>query len=757
CAAKDASGQLWFGSHSVGLQRYNGDCFQRLTSEDGLPSNSVTGLVPQTDGSMIIGTYRGIIRYRPRATRPARIEIRAAVADREYPHPTDLELITTQAHLVTISYHGVSLATRQMRYRYILEGYDTQWQDTWQNWVRYSNLPVGDYTFRVIAINRDLVPSTRPASMTLRILPDPKEQLLAEQEAEIGRMTKEIRLHQREERQNKVLVQLARSKTLYGGNLDAAFEEITETAAHTLEVDRVSIWLFNQEGDLLECLKRYERALNAHFDGGAFEAASYPAYMSALEHERILAIDNVNADLRVGPFADSVLFYPGAISVLDAPIRMEGKTTGIVQHVSASKPRTWDRADKDFAASVVGFVALAIEAHELERAEEERRHMESQVQHAQKLESLGVLAGGIAHDFNNLLVAILGNSDLMLKELAQDSPLRQFLEQIQSAALRGSELTNQMLAYSGKGPFALQVVDISRMVEEMSHLLRISISKKVELRCEFASGLSPIEVDPGQLRQVTMNLITNASEAIGDQNGVVRVRTGSIQADRAYLSGTGLGDNLPEGEYVYLEVVDTGCGMSAQTRTRIFDPFFTTKFAWRGLGLAAVLGIIRAHRGTIEIKTKPGAGTTFRVLFPSSSQAPTRPPALPGDRWNAIKGTVLVVDDEEVVRQVARKALERAGLTVLTANDGLEAVERFKNDAERISAVLLDMTMPRMDGKETFQELRRIRPDVPVILSSGYTEQHATERFAEEPRLSFIQKPYLTAVLLDKVSAALNG
>jgi len=365
------------------------------------------------------------------------------------------------------------------------------------------------------------------------------------------------------------------------------------------------------------------------------------------------------------------------------------------------------------------------------------------------------LAGGIAHDFNNLLVAVLGNSDLMLKELPPRSPLRHYLEQIQSAALRGSELTNQMLAYSGKGSFAVEVVDLSNIVEEMSRLLRISMSKRVELRCEFGQELAPIEVDPGQLRQVIMNLITNASEAIGDQNGTVWVRTGTIQADRAYLRTTNLGDNLPEGPYVYLEVADTGCGMDEETRGRIFEPFFTTKFAGRGLGLAAALGIIRAHKGTIEIESRPGEGSRFRVLFPSSRQVMMSPPEPTRTANGGMSGTVLVVDDEEVVRQVARKTLENAGLFVLIANDGLEAVERFEAHADRIDAVLLDMTMPRMDGKETFHELRRIRPDVPVILSSGYTEQYAAERVADEPRVSFIQKPYRTAGLLDKVREAL--
>ncbi len=395
---------------------------------------------------------------------------------------------------------------------------------------------------------------------------------------------------------------------------------------------------------------------------------------------------------------------------------------------------------------------------ERKRAEGERRRLEAQIQHTQKLESLGVLAGGIAHDFNNLLVGILGNASLALMDLPDESPARYSLEQIETAAQRAADLTNQMLAYSGKGRFVVQPLHLSRLVEEMTHLLEASISKKVVLKYAFAEALPAVEADATQIRQVIMNLITNASEAIGNKSGTVTVSTGLVQADRAYLSETYLNEELPEGSYVYLEVADTGTGMDSATRARIFDPFFTTKFTGRGLGLAAVLGIVRGHRGAIKIYSEPGHGTTFRVLLPCTDRVPDDAAQDTGrfERWLG-SGTVLVVDDEASVRQVARQILERAGFTIITAENGRQAIERFREDADDVAAVLLDMTMPDMNGEETFRELRRIRSDARIILSSGYSQQEITSRFAGKGLAGFVQKPYLATTLLTKLRQALEG
>jgi len=424
---------------------------------------------------------------------------------------------------------------------------------------------------------------------------------------------------------------------------------------------------------------------------------------------------------------------------------------------------------RDAEENIAGAVEVALDITEQRRAEEERRRLEARVRDAQKLESLGVLAGGIAHDFNNLLVGILGNVGLAHLEMPPDSPLRPYCEQIEQAAFRARDLTNQLLAFAGKGKFQIVAANLSDLVRDTADLLRVSIPRRVALDLHLAPDLPPILADATQIRQVVMNLLTNASEAVGDSPGTITLVTGSVHADRAYLAGAFVDEDIPEGDYVFLDVSDTGCGMDAETRAKIFDPFFSTKFSGRGLGLAAVLGIVRGHRGAVRVYSEPGQGTAVKVLFPAAEKGtavPHRPseeaPA-PRDADFRGSGTVLVIDDEPSVRDVARAILERAGFEVLVAASGREGLERFRACADRIVAVLLDMTMPDLAGEEVFAELRSIRPDVPVILSSGYNEQDAVRRFTadvsagpESGLAGFIQKPYLPADLLSKVRAALR-
>lgn len=388
-------------------------------------------------------------------------------------------------------------------------------------------------------------------------------------------------------------------------------------------------------------------------------------------------------------------------------------------------------------------LGVSTDITERKHAEEEQTRLLSQMQHSQKWESLGVLAGGIAHDFNNLLMGIMGNAGLASIELPKESAVQTRIDRINTAAKRAAELTNQLLAYSGKGQFVVQAVDITHVVKEMVTLLETIISKKATLHCEFATDLPAIEADITQLRQVVMNLITNASDALGDQKGAIAIRTASLNLTREYLSDTYLDDDLPEGEYVYLEISDTGIGMNSEVKQRIFDPFFTTKFTGRGLGLAAVLGIVRSHKGALKVESEPGKGTIFTVMFPSSTTLTVQKSApklleapLQGE------GIILVVDDDDHTRSVARDMLDYLGFTVECARDGAEAVEIFKQDPTRFAAVLLDMTMPNMDGEETWRHMAQERPTVPVLFSSGYTEQEAFERFEEHQQLRFIQKPY---------------
>ncbi|WP_310571044.1 response regulator [Gemmatimonas sp.] len=376
-------------------------------------------------------------------------------------------------------------------------------------------------------------------------------------------------------------------------------------------------------------------------------------------------------------------------------------------------------------------------------AEEERRKLEAQMLQTQKLESLGVLAGGIAHDFNNLLTGIIGFSDLARLELPHESSTRSYLDEAVNGARRAAELTQQMLAYSGKGKFVVGPVRITGLVEEITRLLEVSISKKCVLRYDLMVDQPPCLADATQLRQVIMNLIINASEAIGERSGVISLTTGAMWCERDYLAETYLDEGLREGLYLTLEVADTGVGMSPEVRARIFDPFYTTKFTGRGLGLAAVLGIVRGHGGAIRVYSEAGRGTTFKILLPAVTDAvmPNAFAAPTGDAWRG-SGTVLVVDDEESVRALSRHMLERMGYEVVLAADGREGVAAFKSIADRTPVVLLDLTMPHLDGAAAFREMRRIDPDVRVVLMSGYNEHAVAPQFAGKGLEGFVQKPF---------------
>ncbi len=387
----------------------------------------------------------------------------------------------------------------------------------------------------------------------------------------------------------------------------------------------------------------------------------------------------------------------------------------------------------------------------------ERRNLERRMLQAQKLESLGVLAGGIAHDFNNLLTVVLGHAEFALKDIPPMSPARWSLTEITTAARRAADLSLQMLAYTGKSVFAVERVGLRELVEEMAHLLKTAIPKKAILNLNLEQGLPPIQADPSQIRQIVMGLIINASEAIGDRDGVITVSVGVTRCDEEYLQKTELNDDLAPGLYVLLEVTDTGSGMDAKTRSRIFEPFFSTKFTGRGLGLAAVLGIVRAHKGALKVYSEPGKGSTFKVLFPALEDAGAK--ARPSDSsalsdWRG-KGTILLVDDEESLIALGARMLEHLGFTVLTATDGLQAVDLYRERGEEIDLVLMDLTMPRMDGVEAFGELRRLNPEVRVVLASGYSHENMTSRLQGKRLDGALQKPYTLATLREAIAGLL--
>jgi PAS domain S-box-containing protein len=399
-------------------------------------------------------------------------------------------------------------------------------------------------------------------------------------------------------------------------------------------------------------------------------------------------------------------------------------------------------------------VAFMLDLSERKQSQEERERLQAQLLQVQKLESLGVLAGGIAHDFNNLLTAILGSASAAILTLPHESPARPDLDNVVLASRRAANLTRQLLAYSGKGHFEVRPIDLSVHVRELATLLETTISKKVQLRLELTQDMPPVSADIAQLQQIVMNLVINGAEAIGDQRGTVLVTTGLQNIDEFYVQSLFSSEGIAPGDYVYLEVHDTGCGMDEATKMRIFDPFFTTKFTGRGLGLAAVMGIVRGHKGAIKVYSSPGKGTTFKVFFPAAEGTAARP--APEVMTFRGEGVALVVDDDQGVREAASRLLEFFGFSVLQAVDGRHGTEVFRQHESEIVIVILDMTMPEMNGEETFREIRRVRSDVPVILTSGYNEIEATRRFTAKGLAGFLQKPFTPKELTQKLALALK-
>jgi PAS domain S-box-containing protein len=391
------------------------------------------------------------------------------------------------------------------------------------------------------------------------------------------------------------------------------------------------------------------------------------------------------------------------------------------------------------------------------KAEDDRRRMAAQVQQVQKLESLGVLAGGLAHDFNNLLMGILGNTEIALMDIDHDAALRRNLLAIERSSKQAADLCRQLLAYSGKGKFLVEPLDLSETVRETQELIRVLLSKKAETRYRLQDGLPLMEGDMSQIRQVLLNLVTNASEALGDRDGLITVHVTEDTLGAADIAGLTLGEGLSPGRYLCLRVSDNGSGMDARTCSRIFDPFFTTKFAGRGLGLAAVLGIMRSHKGDLRVESAPGTGTTISLYFPplSAPAAPAAPAAPQACTWRG-RGSVLLADDEEMVRTVTDTLLRRIGFEVILAKDGREAVARFQEHADAITLAMLDLTMPGLSGHEALAAIREIRPDVPILLCSGYEAPVPESGSGCGPGVGFVHKPFTLDLLRERIAAVLE-
>jgi len=398
------------------------------------------------------------------------------------------------------------------------------------------------------------------------------------------------------------------------------------------------------------------------------------------------------------------------------------------------------------AGEPVAVLEINNDITQTKNAEKERDNLQLQMFHAQKLESLGVLAGGIAHDFNNILTTIMGNTELALMQLAPGTPVCDNLHRVEKASRRAADLVKQMLAYSGKGRFHVELVDVNKLVEEMVQMLEAAISKKATLRLELARPLRFIRADAIQMRQIIMNLVLNASEALGDEVGKIKLSTAQEYYSEDQLKGVWFGGGLGAGFYLTLSVSDTGCGIDKETQSKIFDPFFSTKFAGRGLGMSAVLGIVRSHKGGIKLQSDLGMGSTFTVILPANDDILTTSKAPEPPHEPVGSGPVLLVDDEEAVCEMVGQMLTKLGYEVITARDGREALEAYLQ-RDDFALVILDLTMPVMDGEQTYKQLQGIDPSVKVIITSGYSEKEVAKRFDGKGVKGVLQKPFDMAAL----------
>jgi PAS domain S-box-containing protein len=442
-----------------------------------------------------------------------------------------------------------------------------------------------------------------------------------------------------------------------------------------------------------------------------------------------------------------------------SPIYRVIRTDGSYRSFVANGRRYTDRKGE------LLFIGVGHDVTDQLKAEQDRLDFERQMLHTQKLESLGVLAGGIAHDFNNLLQTILGNVELAARKIPSDSPSQKLLEQATLASRRAADLTSRLLAYSGKGVFVISRLNLNHLVNENTILFRTAVPRTVTIDLQLSNELTYIMGDAAQIQQVIMNLITNASEAIEVPFGRIAFSTGRQICDKACLSISRLEEKPAAGHFVYLEVSDNGSGMREEIQEKIFDPFFTTKFTGRGLGMSALLGIVKAHSGALFLESSPGKGTTIRVLFPAAENvdlaagaeepvATSKPDPV---AETPLEGTVLVVDDEKTVLKICATMVKLCGFNVITASDGAEAVTLFRKHIDEISLVLMDLTMPNLDGVAAMLELRRIKPDLKIILSSGYNEQELDELVSSQNPSGFIRKPYSMKILEKELRRVMQG
>lgn len=564
------------------------------------------------------------------------------------------------------------------------------------------------------------------------------------------------------------LVNLARNKTLYSGNLDEALRQVTLVAGETLQVERVSVWFLSASGEELTCACNLERSGLIYSSGRTLQSAKYPCYFKTLYENRVIAADDVRTDSAVSEFLEDYIRPLGISAMLDAPIRVDGKIVGVICHEHvAREPRKWSMEEQTFAGSIADMIAIAMEVCGRKKAEGriqeqdvERKLLEEKLLQSQKMEAIGQLAGGIAHDFNNILTGILGYAGL-LKIIAQgEGEIVHAAEKIEKAALRAEQMTGQLLGFARKGKNQNIPVDMHEIIREVLTLLARAMEPNIVVYPKLRASNCHVLGDPVQMQQVLLNLAINARDAMTKE--ISQIDGGELCIEtKVVKSSEGFGANgtvVDGGEVLEIAVSDTGCGIEDEIRNKIFEPFFTTKEAGHGtgMGLAMVYGIVKNHGGAIQVESKVGKGTTFRLQFPlvkKFSRIASDALQVDAPRGN---GNVLVVDDHDIVRDVASRMLSSLGYQVRTAKDGVEAIQIFREDFNTFDLVLVDMIMPGMGARECFRRLKEIKPDIRVVLVTGYGLNNAVQELLDAGMLGFVSKPFQMHKLAEVVKKALS-
>ena len=555
-------------------------------------------------------------------------------------------------------------------------------------------------------------------------------------------------------RQRLALVELASNPVLVGETLAETLEPILRAASICLEVSNVSAWFLSEDQERLECLACYEASgsLESHRERGALTCAEFPAYMEALERERTITAHDARDHPATRAFEETYLERYGVSSLLDAPIRRHGVLVGVVCHEHTGPARRWSGDEESFAGSIGDLVTLAVASQEERGLEASRRELEAGVLRAQRLEALGVLAGGVAHDFNNLLQGMFGHLELAQRSVDASRPdlTREALSDLRHVTRQGAELCRQLLAYANhrRDALAAPVVDV---IEDMRTLLEVCVRGRGQLCFDLDPGCHEAALDPAQLRQIVLNLVTNAAEAALKPQGRIQVRAARIDVDAAELAGYELGAGLSPGRYVWLEVSDEGQGVAKEERERIFAPFYSTRGQDRGLGLASVLGILKALGGAIRLESEPGQGAAFSVLLPALRRGESDTFSRTHVSAPSAGQRVLVVEDQVAVRRAASQVLEYVGFEVLAVGDAEEALALYAEERESLYCVLVDVGLPRMNGIELVERLQALYQVAPAILVTGYGDQ-GVEEAAARLGTPLLHKPYT----IDDLQAALS-